>query len=76
METDGDCGRLRGFLAANVRRLRKARGWSQETLGDAADLHRTQVGAIERAEKDVRISTVEKLGAAFAVAPYELFQPE
>jgi len=73
METGGESGRLRSYLAANVRRLRKARGWSQEVLGDAADLHRTQVGAIERAEKDVRISTVEKLGAAFDVAPQELF---
>lgn len=73
----GSCdetGGLRSYLAANVRRLRKEKGWSQEVLGEAADLHRTQVGAIERAEKDVRISTVEKLGAAFAIAPEELFQ--
>jgi transcriptional regulator with XRE-family HTH domain len=74
MMKGGENGRLRALLAANVRRLRKARGWSQEVLGDAADLHRTQIGAIERGEKDVRLSTMEKLGAAFDVVPLKLLE--
>lgn len=41
-------------------------------MGEAADLHRTQIGAIERAEKDVRISTVAKLGVALEVEALEL----
>jgi ribosome-binding protein aMBF1 (putative translation factor) len=37
-------------LAANVRRLREERGWSQTDLHDKADLHRTEIGRIEGAE--------------------------
>lgn len=70
----GEGVRLRDVLATNVRQLRKSRGWSQEELADAADLHRTQVGAIERAEKDVRLETLAKMGAAFDVAPHELIK--
>lgn len=65
---------LRDVLAANVRRLRKARGWSQEVLGDAADLHRTQVGAIERAEKNVQLGTIAKLSVALDVGALDLLR--
>lgn len=64
--------RLRGILAANVRRMRKARGWTQEVFADVADLHRTQVGAIERGEKDVRLETLAKLSLALEIQAAEL----
>lgn len=66
---------LKELLATNVRLRRHALGWSQEGLADAAGLHRTQVGSIERGEKDVRLGTLEKLAAAFGMAPFELIRP-
>lgn len=68
--------RLRVILAANVRRLRKARRWSQEALGEEAELHRTQVGAIERAEKDVRLGTLAKLSLALEVGALDLLRAD
>jgi transcriptional regulator with XRE-family HTH domain len=35
-------------LARNLRKLREARGWSQERLADEAGLHRTYVSGLER----------------------------
>lgn len=51
-------------LASNLRTRRKAVGLSQEVLADLAGLHRTYVGGIERAERNVSIDNIEKLAAA------------
>lgn len=51
-------------LAFNVRALRKKVGLSQEVLADMASLHRTYVGGIERAERNVSIDNIEKLAQA------------
>ena len=55
-----------------VRELRDQRGWSQEYLADAADLHRTHISLIERGQRSVRLETIERLAIAFRVQPAEL----
>ena len=62
----------RETFAANVRRLRKTRGLSQESLALAAGLHRTYVGSIERAERNVSIDNMEKIAVALGVPLAEL----
>ena len=52
---------IRRQLARNVKRLREARGWSQEDLADEAGLHRTYVSGIEREVRNPTISIVERL---------------
>ena len=66
---------LREILAANMRRLRARRGWSQETLAEKAGLHRTYIGGIERAERNVGVDNVEAIAGALGVAPHELLRP-
>ena len=68
-------GELRRVLAANVRRLRKAQGFSQEGFADACGLHRTYVGAIERAERNVSIDNIERMARALAIPGHELLKP-
>ncbi|MGE8224495.1 MAG: helix-turn-helix domain-containing protein [Stenotrophomonas sp.] len=60
------------IFAANVRRLRKARGLSQEELAEAAGVHRTYVGMIERGEKNVTIYNIERIALALRVSPGSL----
>lgn len=50
-----------------VRELRKEQGLSQEELAFKADLHRTYIGMIERAEKNITLINIEKIANALNV---------
>jgi len=50
-----------------VRDLRKSKGLSQEELSYKADLHRTYIGMIERAEKNITLVNIEKIAKALNV---------
>ena len=63
---------LRDVLAANLRRLRAAKGLSQESLAYLAGLHRTYIGSIERSERNVSIDNIERLARALGVEANEL----
>jgi transcriptional regulator with XRE-family HTH domain len=51
----------------NVKRLRKAKGWSQEDLAERTKLHRTYIGSIERSERNVSLINIEKIANALDV---------
>jgi transcriptional regulator with XRE-family HTH domain len=61
-------------LGERVRRLREARGWSQEGFAHEGGLGRSFAGAIERGEKDVRLSTLTKLAKALGVSLSQLLK--
>lgn len=69
-------GGLQRIIADNVRRLRKAKGLSQEELADVSGYHRTYVGGIERGEENITIAVLEALGGALDVDPHQLLLPE
>lgn len=47
-----------------VRQLRKEKNLSQEELSFKAELHRTYIGMIERAEKNITLVNIEKIANA------------
>jgi transcriptional regulator with XRE-family HTH domain len=61
-------------LATNLRLLRNERGWSQEDLAAEAGLHRTFVGAVERAERNISLDNIEKLAVAVGVEAWALLK--
>ena len=61
------------LFGEKVRELRKERGLSQEQLAFDADLHRTYIGMIERAEKNVTLINIEKIAKALKVNIKDLF---
>jgi transcriptional regulator with XRE-family HTH domain len=63
---------LAAVFAANVRKKRLELGWSQEALAEIAGVHRTYIGMLERAEKNVTIYNIERLANALNVAAFEL----
>jgi len=63
---------LREVLAKNIRLIRNKLELSQEELADQAGLHRTYIGSIERAERNVSIDNIEKLAKALKVKPEHL----
>jgi transcriptional regulator with XRE-family HTH domain len=58
---------IRQRLAANLRRLRRERGWSQEEFADRADIHRTYVSDLERSARNPTILVVDRLAKALKV---------
>lgn len=50
-----------------VKKLRQAKGWSQEELARRAGLHRTYIGSIERSERNISLINVEKIALALQV---------
>jgi transcriptional regulator with XRE-family HTH domain len=55
---------VRQRLAVNMKRLRKERGWSQETLADEAGLDRTYISGIERVVRNPTITVAERVARA------------
>ena len=45
----------------NVQKYRISQGLSQEKLAELAGVHRTYIGMIERAEKNITLCNIEKI---------------
>ncbi len=57
-----------------VREIRKEKNLSQEELSFKADLHRTYIGMIERAEKNITLINIDKIAKALDVEINELLK--
>lgn len=58
----------------NVQKYRKILGVSQEKLAEYAGLHRTYIGMIERAEKNITLVNIEKIANALNVELSDLLK--
>ena len=56
-----------------VQELRKAQQLSQEQLADIAGVHRTYIGMIERAEKNITLRNISKIASALKIDIKDLF---
>jgi transcriptional regulator with XRE-family HTH domain len=65
---------IREALARNLRKLRQARGLSQEELAARADLDRTYISALERCIHAATIDVVDKLAGILGVEAAELIR--
>jgi transcriptional regulator with XRE-family HTH domain len=63
---------VRARFGANVRRLREARGLSQEAFGFASGIDRTYVSGVERGVRNPTITVVEKFARGLGVATHVL----
>ena len=56
-----------------VREARIKQNLSQEKLATKAGVHRTYIGMIERAEKNITLENIEKVARALGLQVKELF---
>jgi transcriptional regulator with XRE-family HTH domain len=65
---------LRQVFAANLRRLRNAKGLSQEDLAYAADVNRSYMSTLEKGASYPGLEIIGKLAAVLEVEPAELLK--
>jgi transcriptional regulator with XRE-family HTH domain len=59
-------------FSANIRRLRKAQGLTQERLAERADLHLTDIARIETGKRDPGVKIIAKIAHGLSVPTSEL----
>ncbi|WP_347336826.1 helix-turn-helix domain-containing protein [Bradyrhizobium embrapense] len=67
---------MRDILAKNMRRLRAARGLSQEALAHESGLNRTYLSGVERSERNVSIDNVARIANGLDIEPWKLLKDE
>jgi transcriptional regulator with XRE-family HTH domain len=65
---------IREVLALNLRKLRRARGFSQEELAHRAKIDRTYISSLERNLYAAGIDVVDRLGRALGVEAADLLR--
>lgn len=66
--------KLLSRFGKRVREERLKRGYSQEQLASRANLHRTYIGMIERAEKNITLENIGKIATALEMKIADLLQ--
>ena len=61
-------------IGERIRGLRKKAGYSQEAFADAAGVHRTYMGTLERGEANVSLGNLNKIPRALGITMSELFR--
>jgi transcriptional regulator with XRE-family HTH domain len=65
---------IRRKLGDRIRKLRSRKGWSQEEFAAVSGLHRTYIGAVERGEKNLTLSTMHTLAKTLDTSIAQLFR--
>ena len=60
-------------VGLRIKLLRVSRGWSQEQLAEAAGMHRTFVGQVERGQRGLNVLGLWRLAGAFGIPIGDLF---
>jgi transcriptional regulator with XRE-family HTH domain len=67
---------LSKVVAENVKARRLRLGLSQEGLAGICGYHRTYIGSVERAERNITLSTLEAIAVALETSPQELLRSD
>jgi transcriptional regulator with XRE-family HTH domain len=67
---------LREVMAINLRRMRHARGLTQEELAERSALSARYVGSLERARVSASVTVLGRIAVALDVTPCELITPQ
>ena len=65
-------GDLQRTVGENLRRLRTARGLSQEAFADVLGVHRTYMGGLERGERNLTLKSLERIAEQLQIDPLTL----
>ena len=66
----------RQAVGANVRRLRQAKGLTQEQLAFESEIDLTYLGGIERGRRNPSLLVLVRIASALSVRPADLLRPK
>lgn len=62
------------IVGRNVRRLRQAKGLTQEALAHASDIDTRYIGGIERGQENPTVAVVGRIAAVLGAHPADLLR--
>lgn len=65
---------IRAAFGTAVRRLRTAKGLSQERLAELSEIHRTYIGDVERGTRNIALLNIERIAKALEIPSSRLFR--
>jgi transcriptional regulator with XRE-family HTH domain len=74
MGTNRKVTKARVTLGGNMRRRRAELGISQEKLAELANLHRTYISTVERAQRNIGIDGLERIAKALRLSLSDLLK--
>ncbi len=69
------CMDMRKLVGDNCARIRKERGWTQETLAERSGLTQQYISDLERGKRNPTIVTIFELAQALKVSHLDLVTP-
>ncbi|WP_406701428.1 helix-turn-helix domain-containing protein [Sphingomonas caeni] len=67
---------MRKLVGANVARIRRERGLTQEALAELCGLSQQYLSGLERGQRNPTIVTIYEIAMALGVSHIELVQPD
>lgn len=67
---------LKIIVGSKIRKLRRAKGFSQESFALHAQLDRSYMGRIERGEANITLEIIEQISAVLECEPCELLKED
>ena len=61
------------IFGTNLRKYRIKLGVSQEKFAELSGLHRTYISDIERFQRSISLTNIQKISDALGIEPYKLF---
>jgi transcriptional regulator with XRE-family HTH domain len=61
-------------FAANLKRIRKWRTYSQEFLAEQSGIHASEISRLEKGEREPRLTTITKLADGLSVSVSTLLE--
>jgi transcriptional regulator with XRE-family HTH domain len=63
-------------VAKNMRRLRAARGLSQEALAHECGINRTYLSGVERSERNISLDNIARIAKGLGVEAWKLLKDD
>ena len=64
---------LNQLIGLKIKEIRNSLNLSQEDFAEKVGLHRTYIGQVERAEKNITLKNINKICYSLKIDPKELF---